>query len=314
VAGLVCLNRVPTVFYGLQELVMLKHPQRYAYTPITRENPRTWPNGTRLAVYFVMGVEEYDFGFGLTENLMPGMANPDFANASWRDYGNRVGALRVQQRFAEFDVPLSVLLNTEVYNHSPGLVEQLHSAGCELIGHGLSNSDTLAGREPADERDYLGAVARRIEQHTGRAPLGWSSPWLSQTNHTVDLLAECGYGYVLDLGMDDRAVWLQSEHGPFLHIPYALELNDSSTIIGRQASASDFCQMIIDQFDELLGASADQPLVMSVVVHSFISGQPFRLRQLTRALQHICAHRDGIWLTTPDRIHECIQAEPGLAC
>ncbi|MBB2494705.1 polysaccharide deacetylase family protein [Aquipseudomonas ullengensis] len=292
---------------------MLSSHNRYPYTPITAANPRCWPNGARLAVYFVMGVEEYNFGPGLTENLMSGMAYPDYANTSWRDYGNRVGALRLQQRFAEHEVPLSVLLNTAVYDHAPGLVEQLSAAGCELIGHGLSNSDSLAGRAREDERQYLASVSQRIQQATGKAPLGWSSPWLSQTENTVDLLAETGYGYVLDLGMDDRPVWLNSSHGRFLHIPYALELNDSSTIIGRQASASDFRQMITDQFDELLNAASDQPLVMSVVIHSFISGQPFRLRQLTQALQHICAQREQIWLTTPDQIYHSVQADPGLA-
>ncbi len=40
--------------------------------------------------------------------------------------------------------------------------------------------------------------------------------------------------------------------------------------------------MIVDEFDELLERSEDQPLVMSVVVHSFISGAPFRLRALDR--------------------------------
>ena len=38
-------------------------------------------------------------------------------------------------------------------------------------------------------------------------------------------------------------------------MPYALELNDSSTIIGRQASAREFADMIIDEFDEMLDAA-----------------------------------------------------------
>jgi peptidoglycan/xylan/chitin deacetylase (PgdA/CDA1 family) len=292
---------------------MLNRQHRYSYTPITAPNPRTWPNGARLAVYFVMGVEEYNFGPGLTEDLMAGMARPDYANTSWRDYGNRVGALRLQQRFAQHDMPLAVLLNTAVYQHSPGLIEHLHDQGCELIGHGVSNSDSLAGRERDNELAYLQQVSDDIREHTGFAPKGWSSPWLTHTDNTIELLGESGYRYVLDYGMDDRPVWLHSANGRFLHIPYALELNDSSTIIGRQASASDFTQMIIDQFDELLLASSDQPLVMPVVIHSFISGQPFRLRQLSKALEHIARHREHIWLTTPDQIHACVQADPELA-
>ena len=56
---------------------MLKSHGRYAFTPITRRTPGTWPNGTRLAVYFALGVEEYVFGEGLTENLLAGASHPN---------------------------------------------------------------------------------------------------------------------------------------------------------------------------------------------------------------------------------------------
>ncbi|MDT7644623.1 MAG: hypothetical protein QOC75_1623, partial [Pseudonocardiales bacterium] len=58
-----------------------------------------------------------------------------------------------------------------------------------------------------------------------------------------------------------------------------------------------------DEFDELLAASAEQPLVMSVVLHSYISGVPFRLRQLSRALAHLRAHADQVWFTRPGEIY-----------
>jgi allantoinase len=41
---------------------------------------------------------------------------------------------------------------------------------------------------------------------------------------------------------------------------------------------------------------------MSVILHSFISGQPFRLRALRRALAHIQASREPLWLTQPGAI------------
>jgi len=113
--------------------------------------------------------------------------------------------------------------------------------------------------------------------------------------------------------MDDQPVWLTTATGPLLSLPYAIELNDSSTIVGRQTSARAFARMIVDEFDEMLAASAEQPLVMSVVIHSFISGQPFRLRALTEALDHISAHRERIWLTQPSEIARFIFSNPDLS-
>ena len=71
-----------------------------------------------------------------------------------------------------------------------------------------------------------------------------------------------------DLRLDDQPVRLNTRSGDLLAMPYALELNDSTTMVGRQASAREFTQMIIDEFDEMLEASRKQPLVMSIVLHA----------------------------------------------
>ncbi len=164
--------------------------------------------------------------------------------------------------------------------------------------------------DPQTEAAYLRAVVERITREEGAPPAGWSSPWLAHSPATLDLLAAEGFKYVADFRMDDQPVWLTTQTGRLMSMPYALELNDSTTIIGRQASARDFAEMIIDEFDEMLEASRTQPLVMSVVVHSFITGQPFRLRALTKALEHIAARQSEIWLTRPGDIAAWIEQRP----
>jgi hypothetical protein len=79
-------------------------------------------------------------------------------------------------------------------------------------------------------------------------------------------------------------------------------------MIGRQMAPAAFADAIIDEFDELLDAARRRPIVMSVVLHSFISGVPFRLRQVRRALAHIAAHADEIWLTQPAAIDDAFRA------
>ena len=74
-------------------------------------------------------------------------------------------------------------------------------------------------------------------------------------------------------------------------------------MIGRQMDPVPFADAVIDEFEELLLAAEDRPIVMSVVLHSFISGVPFRLRQVRRALAHIAARADRVWLTQPAAIH-----------
>lgn len=283
---------------------------RYDYQPILGRAHAAWPEGKKLAVYVAIGVEEYHFGSGHTENLLKNVDAPDLVNASWRDYGNRVGAFRLLNRLERFGIPPTVLLNTAVYDSAPELIVEARRLGAEIVGHGISNSDSLVGLSAPEERAYLAAVADRILAEEGTPPLGWSSPWLTHTDNTIDLLAETGYKYLMDLRFDDQPVWLNTCGTPLLAMPYALEINDSTSIISRGVGAAEFADMIIDEFDELLLAANDQPLVMSIVVHSFISGAPFRLRQLTRALEHIAAHRDEVWFAQPRDIYEVVRAHP----
>ena len=275
---------------------------RFGYSAIGTRVPFRWPGECKLAVYFALGVEQYALGEGMTENLVGPNPHPDVLNDSWREYGNRVGAFRILDLFARQQVPLSLLLNSAVCSHAPALVAQGCAQGCELVAHGHSNSDILSGMTEDAEAAYLRSVAAEIAQHTGQRPRGWSSPWLAETPLTPDLLKESGYDYVLDWCMDDQPVWLATRAGGLLSVPYTQEINDSSAIVGRRADAQDFADMIIDQFDELHATDDDQPLVMCVVIHSYITGQPFRLRAFRRALEHVAAHRETVWLTQPGAI------------
>jgi len=281
---------------------------RYEHSSIFGRPAYDWPNGKRLAVYFALGIEHYAFNEGMVEKLVPGIPEPDVLNTSWREYGNRVGAWRVLNAFTEYRLPLAILLNTAVYDEAPDLMAACRKAGCEIVAHGYSNSEMLPGRSEPEEAAYIRGVTESIRNAEGAAPRGWSSPWIAETMATPDILAEAGYDYLLDWIMDDQPVWMKTRSGRILAVPYSHDLNDSSTVIGRNVGASEFADMIVDQFDEMLRSSADAPQVMPVILHSFISGQPFRLRALRRALDHIMKNADSIWFTQPGAIASHIQS------
>ena len=152
------------------------------------------------------------------------------------------------------------------------------------------------------ERALIASVTATFVEREGRAPGGWLSPWIAETERTPDLLHEAGYRYVLDWCMDDQPVWLRTRNGRILSLPYPQELNDSAAIIGRRVSTNEFSDMVIDPFDELLEQSREQPLVMGIALHSMIVGQPFRLRQLRRAMAHIAQRRELCGLATAGEV------------
>jgi hypothetical protein len=54
--------------------------------------------------------------------------------------------------------------------------------------------------------------------------------------------------------------------------------------------------------------SEAQPLVMNVSVHPYVFGQPFRVRQLRRALRH-CSGYASVWYCRPREIADFCYGE-----
>ncbi len=276
---------------------MLTAHDRYDYVPITRRIAYDWPGGRRLAVYVGLNLEHFSFGSGLGAELAPGGPQPDVLNYTWRDYGNRVGAWRLMDLFDALEVPVSVIANSAMYAYAPELMDAVRARGCDVIGHGRSNAERQSVLGPGAEADLIAEATAVLTAAEGRPPEGWLSPWISESGQTPDLLAEAGYGYTLNWCMDDQPVWLRTRGGRILSIPYPQEINDIPAIVARKDSGPAFADMIIDNFDEMLDQAEDQALVMGIALHPYLVGQPHRLRHLRRALQHITARRDQIWLT-----------------
>ena len=283
---------------------------RYDYSPIRGRPHYRWPNGAGLAVYIAINLEHFAFGEGLGAELAPGGPQPDVLNYAWRDYGNRVGAWRLLDLLNELGAPASVLINSDIYAGAPGLAEAFRARGDEFVGHGRSNSERQGVLDEAEEAKLIAEATAIIAREEGLAPKGWLGPWISQSRVTPDLLAKAGYEYLLDWCMDDQPVVMRTAHGPILAVPYPQEINDIPMIVGRRIEGPAFAQMIIDHFDEMLEQSAHEPLVMGVALHPYIVGQPHRLRHLRRALTHIAAHRERIWLTTAGAIAAHVRTLP----
>ena len=281
----------------------LRSHDRYTYSPLRGRPNYTWPDGKRLAVYFALNLEHFAYGEGLGAELSPGGPQPDILNFAWRDYGNRVGAWYMLDAFDALKLPMAALVNSAMYDYAPQLVAACRARGDEVVGHGRTNMERQGILKETEERALIVQATERLAEEEGRAPEGWLGPWISHSHVTPDLLAEAGYRYLLDWCMDDQPIWFACRDGKkIMAVPYPQEINDIPAIAARKENASDFADMIVDQFDEMRELSAERPLVMGVALHAYIVGQPHRLRHLKRALKHIAQHRDAIWLTTPGAI------------
>ena len=277
---------------------------RYDYSPIVERPDYSWPDGKRLAFYIALNVEHFSFGEGMGHTPTEPAPPPDARNHAWRDYGLRVGVWRIFDMLDDLKLPACQLLNTAVYDYAPQIVARMRERGDEIVGHGRTNSERQADYPEDGEAALIREATEAITREEGTPPGGWMGPWISESRVTPDLLKEAGYTYLMDWPCDDQPFWMRTRSGPILHVPYPVEINDSPAHLNRRHTPSEFCRMLVDQFDEMVELSEKRPLVMGVALHTFVVGQPFRLRQLRAALHHVVHHpeADRVWFTRPGDI------------
>jgi allantoinase len=290
-------------------LTLPKH-NRYDYSVIGERKDYSWPGGKRLAFCATTNIEVYAYRKGTGWDPAKKGEPQQQRNYSWRDYGNRVGIWRLFDLFEQLKLPAAHNINSLLYEYHPQICDRIRQRGDEIVGHGRTNSERQADMPLEEERACIREAAAAIEKHEGKRPLGWLAPYISQTHASPDLLREAGFRYMMDWPLDDQPVWFRTRQGPILSIPYAHDLNDSLECVSRRTPSQLYCENLIDHFDEMLEESARRPLVMSVVLHSFILGQPHRLRRFRQVIEHIVKHRKRVWLTRPGEICRYIESLP----
>jgi allantoinase len=295
-------------------LTLPKH-NRYDYSVIGERKDYSWPDGKRLAFCVTTNIEVYAYRKGTGWDPAKKGEPQQQRNYSWRDYGNRVGIWRLFDLFEQFKLPAAHNINSLLYEYHPQICDHIRARGDEIVGHGRTNAERQGDLWELDEKRLIDDVTEEITKREGRPPKGWMGPAAAESNITPDLLKEAGYTYVMDWPADDQPFWLRTRSGPILSVPYPAELNDSASIIHRENTAREFADMIVDQFDEMVEQCVASPLVMTLSLHPFVVGQPFRLPPLRRALKHCVEHprRDRVWWTTPGAVADvCYALPPGI--
>ncbi|MFB9267013.1 polysaccharide deacetylase family protein [Bradyrhizobium erythrophlei] len=270
---------------------------RVPYNPIVGRRFRL-PNDARVAVWTIVNVENWDAAGAMPRNVLsPPMGQPllpDIPNWAWHEYGMRVGFWRFVDVLAARGLKASFAVNASAISAYPAACEAARAAGWDFIGHGFVQGPMHA---VADQREAIRQTIETIRGFTGRPVRGWESPGLTETDDTVDLLAEAGIEYVADWVLDDQPVAIKTRSGNIVSVPYTVEVNDVVLSAIQQQPSDAILQRGRDQFDRLYQEGATVPRVMAISIHPYLTGVPHRIRYLEALYDHILAH-DGVLMCT----------------
>jgi peptidoglycan/xylan/chitin deacetylase (PgdA/CDA1 family) len=267
-------------------------------------DPR-WPGGARIAVNFVLNVEEgsepsVQDGEGFSEtnlseahgrNQIP--QGRDLAAEGLFEFGSRIGFWRILRLFEERRIPLTFFACALALERNPEQARAIRGSGHDVCSHGwrwLKHYEM----DEATERAQIARAVASLRQTTGAAPQGWYCRYGPSVN-TRRLVAEHGgFLYDSDYYGEELPFWVSVEGAGHLVVPYTMTTNDSKHfgMVGTSDEWFAFCR---DHFDMLLAEGRQgRPRMMSVGLHARITGQPARAAGLQRLLRHMAAQQD-VW-------------------
>jgi peptidoglycan/xylan/chitin deacetylase (PgdA/CDA1 family) len=273
----------------------------FPYSLISQRPRLKWPNGARVALWVVPNIES----FSLLERpggLGPGKI-PDIPTWAVRDYGNRVGIVRVMQVLDHYGIRATVALNSVICINHPAIIEEGCARRWEWMGHNQSNTRRLNEVSAEEEIQIIRDTLSTIERASGVRPIGWLGSGLQETWNTLDNLSAAGCEYVADWGANDDQPYLMTldDGKTLVSVPYSYDINDKQAFERRNVSASDFREMICRQFDVLYREGEESGRVMHIALHPYLMGLPYRIDALDQALAYVCRHQ-GVWLATGSEI------------
>ena len=263
-------------------------------------NPR-WPDGARLALSFVVNVEEgaeLSLASGDTRNESVHeireevLGQPDPCMETHYAYGARAGIWRILDAFAEHDMKATFSACGRAVAHSPHLARAPAEAGHEVSAHGW-RWESLANMPEAQERDVIVGTIAAIEQAAGTRPVGWHTRSAPSMNTRRLLLEEGGFLYDSDAYDDDLPRMHNARH---VILPYSFDTNDMRFSPGLGfVQPEDFSRYCIGAVDWMLREGRNAPKMLSIGLHLRIIGRPGRMPGLAALLAHV-ARTPGIWV------------------
>jgi allantoinase len=278
---------------------MKEDPELFDYWPYDNRPKIEWPNGARVAFWVAPNIEFYELDPAVNPHRKAWPRPvPDVNGYGTRDYGNRVGHMRLMRVLDKYDVRGSISLSTSLCDHHPEIIELCKEREWEFFSHGIYNTRYTYGMDEAQERAMIEDAMETIKKHTGQQCSGYLAPALTHTDTTMDLFAEAGGIYTCDLFHDDQPTPVKVRSGEkFVSVPYSLEMNDTIVYAVNKIEPRRYGEMIKANFDRLYEEGKESGVVMCVPLHGYQVSHPHRLKAFEEALEYITGHSD-VWVTT----------------
>ena len=262
--------------------------KRLRYSAIVDRPPLMLPDKARVVVWPVVNVEVWDIGRPMPRQVLPPPTGvtllPDVPHWGWHEYGMRVGFWRMKAVLDELKIVPSLSVNARVCLDYPRVAKAARDSGWEFMGHSYDQRPTHTEPDPVG---MIRQSVKVIREFTGKRPVGWMGPGLTETLDTPEHLVAAGIQYIADWVIDDEPCTIRTRGGELVTLPYSLELNDIAMMVVQHHAAGEFVTRSMDYFERVYREGRDRAKIMAIAVHPYISGVPHRIKYFESVLRRL---------------------------
>lgn len=262
--------------------------KRLRYSAIIDRPPLVLPDQARVVVWPVVNVEVWDIGRPMPRQVLPPPTGatllPDVPHWGWHEYGMRVGFWRMKAVLDELKIVPSLSVNARVCLDYPRVAKAARDSGWEFMGHSYDQRPTHTEPDPVG---MIRQSVKVIREFTGKRPVGWMGPGLTETLDTPEHLVAAGIQYIADWVIDDEPCTIRTRGGELVTLPYSLELNDIAMMVVQHHPAGEFVTRTMDYFERVYREGRERAKIMAIAVHPYISGVPHRIKYFESVLRRL---------------------------
>jgi allantoinase len=268
-----------------------------------RRKPIKWPNNARVAITTCIVTETWPDELGTPTSsqveFRKGISRDarfkkDTASITDRQYGERVGVYRVMNVLKEEGIKASFFANGYTVEAFPDLMRQILGEGHELCSENWRH-EYVTMMTAEEQRNDIKRTVDTFQRVLGLKPRGYIMPGELPTDETPGILADLGYKYWMCFLHEDLPYVLKVNEGELVLAPYGIWTTDHRT---GQADAGrtprELLQLWKDNFDWIYEEGDNYPGFMSLGLHPFLIGRPFRTVILREFLRY-AKGRPGVW-------------------
>ena len=281
--------------------------KRGQWTEIVPKMDVKWPSGVRLPIIISVHHQSEEACISLPDGQM------DTRDYYERQYGGRAGAWRLLEIMSKHGVLGTWIICGATCKKYPDISREVIKIGHSIAGHGYAHeapSDLL----PDEELEIIRKTVHTFEDLMGHHIRGWRT--CAASHSTIDILLE-HFDFLWDASVwnDDLPYVIEGHGKSFVEVPFSVYSDaayskNASTLqqINRfntwEWNTPDVAARIMrDQFDALYARGANEPVLMPMTVHDFITGRPSRAKILDEFIGYAKQH-EGVVFTTHDEVRQ----------